>query len=292
MKILIMATVFSVLFFTSPVNADIVLESFEEIETAHKILNYKWKTKAVPRIVINSIPEEIKDMTAIKRVRFFVKIMMPLILLENEKIMEERNRFLALQEKEHLSDEEIRFLNETAVKYRIISSETDISESDESHLQHVFNMADYKIMAIPPAIALAMAALESGWGTSRFVSEGNNLFGHVARNPEDGLQPANWAGMSRNIMIFDSLQESVSTYMLNLNRNRAYNKFRVTRKHRPYDIIGMTEGFYLYAIIGDEYAGRLQFIISRYRFAELNDAYLDCEKRTASLKALKQAYIQ
>jgi len=292
MKLTTVVAAAIILNFSISLHGEVLLNNYEEIETAHKLLNYRWKSKNVPRLMIEKIPEEIVDMSPAKKIRFFVKTMLPLILLENEKIEMERETFFSYLEKESFDEKEKEFLNETAYKYRIISSDEDISEMDEAQKQNIYNAADYKIKAIPPPIALAMAALESGWGTSRFVFEGNNLFGHVANNPQKGLQPANWTGKTRNIMVFDSIQESISVYMLNLNRNRAYNRFRIARKHTPHNLINMTKGFHLYSIIGDEYAGRLQFIISRYGFAAYLDATLDDEKRTAPLKALKQAYIQ
>jgi Bax protein len=292
MKLVTVVAATIILNFSLLLHGEILLNSYEEIETAHRLLNYKWRSKSVPRLAIKKIPEEIKEMSPAKKIRFFVKTMLPLILLENEKIEIERKTFFDYLQRDSLDEEEKTYLNETAYKYRIISSDEDIAEMEEAQKQNIHNAADYKIKAIPPPIALAMAALESGWGTSRFVFEGNNLFGHVAINPKKGLQPANWTGKTRNIMVFESIQESISVYMLNLNRNRAYNRFRIARKHTPHNLINMTKGFHLYSIIGDEYAGRLQFIISRYGFATYLDATLDDEKRTSPLKALRQAYIQ
>ncbi len=269
----------------------IVLNSYEEIVTAHKLLNYDWRSLAVPRIIIEEFPEEIKDLEPVERVRFFIKAFLPLILIENERILEEKNKVKDLFSKDELTGNEKNYLTETLYKYRIINEGYDISDITEDEKSRILILVNKRILPIPPPIALSMAALESGWGTSRFVFEGNNLFGHVAINPQEGIQPANWSGKKRNIQIFDSVSESISVYMLNLNRNRAYRRFRVARARNPYNLFNMTKGFYLYSIIRDEYAVRLQFIISRYDFARFNDAYLDNEERIVPLLKLKQMHI-
>jgi len=78
-------------------------------------------------------------------------------------------------------------------------------------------------------LALAQGAVESAWGKSRFVREANNIFGHWTYS-ENGLIPNNREeGKTHRIRIFNSLQDSVNAYVLNLNRNKAYKKFRQKR---------------------------------------------------------------
>ena len=98
-------------------------------------------------------------------------------------------------------------------------------------IESLFDRDEYfkRIDVIPTSLALAQAALESGWGKSRFAREANNLFGHWTYSGV-GLMPQSRAiGKTHMIRIFSSLQKSVNSYMLNLNTNDAYTVFRERR---------------------------------------------------------------
>ena len=83
---------------------------------------------------------------------------------------------------------------------------------------------------VPPSLAIAQAAIESGWGTSRFTAEGNALYGQWAEEGEGAMVPAERdAGRTYAIKSFDNLQASVLSYMHNLNTHRAYRAFRAAR---------------------------------------------------------------
>jgi Bax protein len=89
-----------------------------------------------------------------------------------------------------------------------------------------------KINTIPPSLALAQAAIESGWGKSRFVKEANNIFGHWEYSNK-GLAPKSkydHIKIDYSIKIFPTLEDSIAAYMKNLNRNPAYKKFRDLRE--------------------------------------------------------------
>jgi Bax protein len=106
-----------------------------------------------------------------------------------------------------------------------------ISLRNKYGIENLFDRDEYykRIDVIPTSLALAQAALESGWGKSRFAREANNLFGHWTYSGV-GLMPQNRAiGKTHMIRIFGSLQKSVNSYMLNLNTNEAYSLFREKR---------------------------------------------------------------
>jgi len=83
---------------------------------------------------------------------------------------------------------ELIFLDKLARKYNILTKKQSFSKLSTKEQKKVEFLLDYKIRPINTVIALAQAALESGWGTSRFVKEGNNLFGHVAKNYKKGIK--------------------------------------------------------------------------------------------------------
>lgn len=265
--------------------------TYEEITSAHKLIDYTYKSVVVPRLFITKIPHEIKNIHGGKRVRFFIKTVLPLILLENENIEKERNLVIPVAAKENWSSEDRKLIYETARKYRIIQRDDDISSFSTEEKERIRYFFDHRIRPVPPPIALGMAALESGWGSSRFAIDGNNLFGHTTQDTSKGIKPKNWKGTERHIKKFDSLSESISSYLLNINRNRAYRKFRNLRREYPNDFIKLSQGFSKYSRIEDEYIERLQLIITKFGLYRYFDAKLDRSERTEFIEKIEQPYI-
>jgi len=170
---------------------------------------------------IKSIPSwyyKIKNIT--KQKEKFFEILRPLVKKENLKIKREREfvkEFFDNYYKTPIIDEKkLQKLVSLAKKYRI---------------KNIYNKEKYliKIDAIPESLVLAQAALESGWGKSRFARVANNLFGEWTFGKK-GIIPQNRAeGKNHKIRIFDSISDSIASYMLNLNRHRAYKEFRMAR---------------------------------------------------------------
>ena len=151
----------------------------------------------------------------------FVEIMLPLIQAENNKIKDLRKKIIEIYNDPFylLDQKKISFLAKIAKIYKI-KNITDKKEFLK------------KINTIPPSLALAQAAIESGWGKSRFVKEANNIFGHWEYSNK-GLAPKSKYDnikIDYSIKIFPSLEASIAAYMKNLNRNPAYKKFRDLRE--------------------------------------------------------------
>ena len=83
---------------------------------------------------------------------------------------------------------------------------------------------------VPYEMIIAQAALESGWGTSRFGIEANNLFGIKTWDKDKGLLPH---GMSEDtpwrVRVFKTKCNSVQEYIRILNEHPAYKEFRALR---------------------------------------------------------------
>ena len=165
--------------------AEVFLSTYEEIKSAYDLI--PWNSEKVPRIFVKKIPEEIKKLEGVERRHFFIKLLLPLVLLENEKISAEHDMIVPIAAKQEWNAEDVKVISETAQKYNIIDEAQDISAINEDEKEKIRYFLDHKIRPVPPAIAIGQAALESGWGTSRFVFEGNNLFGHVSPDPTKGL---------------------------------------------------------------------------------------------------------
>ena len=152
----------------------------------------------------------------------FINILKPLIDKSNEKIMQERE-FVENFFKKALNGA-FRSLNSDDL-------ERLLSISKRYRVKKLFDRDTYlkRIDIVPVSLALVQAAIESGWGKSRFVREANNIFGHWTWG-EIGLIPLNREEeKTHKIRIFNTLQDSVDAYILNLNRHYAYKSFRDAR---------------------------------------------------------------
>jgi len=136
-----------------------------------------------------------------------------------------------------------------------------------------------RIDIIPTSIALAQAAKESGWGTSRFALEGNALFGQWTWS-DNGIAPLNRENdKSHKILKFPILRASVKAYQNNLNTHKSYSNFRNKRlnmREKNKDIIGLelTETLKNYAQTGSEYIKILNQIIRQNRLADFEPVRL------------------
>ncbi len=150
----------------------------------------------------------------------FCEILLPLIQKENQQILKLRKKIINIFNDPYflLNPKKVEFLAKIAKTYKI----KDITNKEE-FLK--------KIDTIPPSLALAQAAIESGWGKSRFVKIANNLFGHWEYSNK-GIKPKSkyeHIEINYSIKIFPSIEASIKTYMRNLNRNPAYKEFRELR---------------------------------------------------------------
>ena len=132
---------------------------------------------------------------------------------------------------------------------------------------------------VPVSMAIAQAAKETGWGTSRFAQEGNALFGQWTWSGE-GIKPAGAEdGTTHKVMKFVVLQASVKAYQRNLNTHSTYKNFRKARaemrdKKRELDSLILTEYLDKYAETGKDYVRILQQIIKQNQLTDFDNAKL------------------
>lgn len=223
-------------------------------------------------------PKEYYKLPIAKAKIYFFDYFNKRIELENRKILEERTFIESLNRNKNLDKNSIEYkrLEKLQVKYKVKSI-------------YNYNRFLERVDIIPPSMALAQAATESGWGKSRFFKKANNIFGHWTYNPRIGMLPLRRpAGKKHFIRIFPNLQASISAYMLNLNRTAAYYEFRLNRKQmRAKDtfINGMklSSDMSKYSGIGHDYVKILQSIIRKNRLTTLDKKFytkLKNEKQT------------
>ena len=156
----------------------------------------------------------------------FVKTVLPIIINENQKIIVTREFLndlkIKLQTFKTINNNEISKLNKIAKKFNIKYSNKHKLDLIEEILANVD--------IIPNSIALAQAAIESGWGKSRFAKEYNALFGEYTYDQNKGVVPLEREhGDKHLIKSFTSYNNSVSSYFKNINSHNAYKEFRDVR---------------------------------------------------------------
>ena len=174
------------------------------------------KVKRFKPFYISLLPKDISLIEGTKEKKeLFIRIVLPLILQENEKIKEDREKLFKVLAKKSNSKQERNWLKRKFKEYKIKNS--DISE------------LKIRMDIVPVSIAIAQAAIESGWGTSRFALEGNALYGQWTWS-DNGLKPLdNDEGQNHKVMRFKILTASINAYKKNLNTHSGYKEFREAR---------------------------------------------------------------
>jgi Bax protein len=224
------------------------------------------KNKLVKPIALDSFPREIKKIeNTIKRKEFFIQIVLPLILQENNNIRLDRKSLFSIINKSNNTDLEKKWLDKKYKQYGIPSK-------DLSTLK-------IRMDEVPVSLALAQAAKETGWGTSRFAQEGNALFGQWTWSGE-GLKPKEAdESQGHKVMKFNVLQASVRAYQRNLNTHKTYKEFRQARAKlrdagEELDSIVLSEHLDKYAETGRQYVKILQKIIEQNNLKDFDNAKL------------------
>ena len=177
----------------------------------------------VPRVYLASLPPDLSEMPDVdERKMTFIQMMLPLVLQVNETIAHDRARIRALRDE---------FARSHALKPRDAEWLHDISATYGLDQDADFDELLMRADVVPASLAVAQAALESGWGTSRFAHEGKALFGqYVWGAATDGIVPHDREdGKTHKIKAFDSLTDAISAYARNLDVNPAYEGFRKAR---------------------------------------------------------------
>ena len=244
-------------------NAQTTLNLFEDLGYDLKDIRAGQKVKP---IYLTKLPKDLKTLGDTRARRdLFIKIILPLILNENEKITEDRKKLFKILNKNFNSPGERVWLKRRFKEYKI-------DDQDLSKLK-------MRMDIIPVSLAIAQAANESGWGTSRFALEGNALFGQWTWSKK-GLSPKNQdPDTSHKILQFQILKASVRAYKNNLNTHNAYREFRETRaklrqENKPITGLDLTKYLKNYASIGVKYVEILESIIIKNSLTDFDKSNL------------------
>ena len=250
--------------------SDTVRLSASTIEQLFKETDYNLKdvrkTKLVKPVKLSLLPNEMKMIESTeKRKNLFIQIILPLIIEENNRIKLNRKKLFSILNKNHNSNNEKKWLNEKFKQYGVLNK-------DLSTLK-------IRMDTIPVSLAIAQAANETGWGTSKFALEGNALFGQWTWSGE-GIKPAEAdSDATHKVMKFEILKSSVRAYQRNLNTHSGYKEFRMARaelRDNGRNLDGLILANYLnrYAATGEEYVKIIKKIIKQNNLKDFDDVKL------------------
>ena len=240
-----------------------VIQLFKDVDyDLRKVRN----EKLVKPIYFTQFPRDLDNLQSVQlKKETFIKIVLPLIVAENEKILDDREKLKVLIEKKFTSDAEKQWLRQKLLEYKV----------KKGNLDELLIRMDM----IPVSIALAQAAKESGWGTSRFALEGNAIFGQWTWDGQ-GIAPLKRDGdKNHKILKFPILRASVKAYKNNLNTHKSYLKFREKRKslrskNKNITGLALTDTLKNYAQTGSEYTKILNQIITQNRLSDFEPVRL------------------
>ena len=248
---------------TVRLNASTIKQLFEDTKYSLKDVREK---KLVKPVALTLLPAEIKMIeNTTQRKDFFIQIILPLILQENNNIRLDRKRLFSIINKSNNTKLEKKWLEKKYKQYGIPSKDLSVLK--------------IRMDEIPVSLAIAQAAKETGWGTSRFAQEGNALFGQWTWSGE-GLKPKDAdKNEGHKVMKFNVLQASVRAYQRNLNTHSSYRNLRKARaelrdRGLPLDSLLLVKFLNEYAETGEKYVEVLEKIIKQNRLKDFDDVKL------------------
>jgi len=251
-----------------------VIQLFKDVDYDLKKVRNE---KLVKPIYFTQFPRDLDNLQNVQlKKETFIKIVLPLIVAENEKILDDREKLKSLSAKKFTSDLEKQWLRQKLLEYKVKKSN--------------FDELMIRMDMIPVSIALAQAAKESGWGTSRFALEGNAIFGQWTWDGQ-GIAPLKRDGdKNHKILKFPILRASVKAYKNNLNTHKSYSKFRDKRKdlretNKKISGLALTGTLKNYAQTGSEYTNILNQIITQNSLSDFEPVRLVNSVKQVELKS-------
>ena len=241
-------------------------EFYKDLESEFQRYSYQLDAleHGVPQLILQNLPTDLNKIQSTKqRKTIFFKSLLPMILLANDEIRVERAKLLLIDQQlnnqQPLGKSQLHTLEVLAKRYKVKT----IAGQTEKTIDNLLKRIDI----IPADLALAQAANESGWGTSRFSRIANNLFGEWTFVKGQGIVPQDRpAGETYEVQKFATVYDSVRSYLHNLNTHSAYKELRQLRAESRIsgthpEGMKLAEGLVRYSIRGEDYIKELQAMI-------------------------------
>ncbi len=277
-------------FFSSATNADygngLVIKhtTTSELEKTYQKYGYEHYIAVqdyhIPQIYLEHFPSDFSSISDFKkRNELFIRILTPLALKINQEIMQERSEMLELQKSfsqtGSLSISETDYLEKLAKKYDVF---TRLKGKERIELQ--FNQLKLKINQVYPSFLIGISAIETDWGTSRIVYEGNALYKELVWHSTEGLEPeGETEDHTYKIRTFPNLYESMKSFALKFNSNVSYEHARFLRNLRYEAGINPSGRSTVHSMLFqsplENYIGILDYTITFYKLMLLDQAPLN-----------------
>ena len=208
---------------------------------------------------------------------YFINHIYKIVAAENMTIMKEREFIKYMYIKRGILDFDFTELSFSKLQFL----------QDKYRVRGIFDYEDFllKVDMVPPALAIAQAIVESGWGESRFVHEANNFFGQWTYFGDGVIPIYRNDGATHRIKIFETVEDSVYNYLLNINIGWGYKKLRKERlelrklKKSPNSMI-LVGALKNYSEVGQAYIRVIKEVMKH------NNLYFYDEKFYKSLKPI------
>ncbi|OQY19902.1 MAG: hypothetical protein B6I36_02875 [Desulfobacteraceae bacterium 4572_35.1] len=253
--------------------------SYKDLLNLFVKMDYHWDTLelGVPNIKLHSFPADIEKISNVqeKKHLFFMSLL-PMIISQNNSILQQRQQLQQIlkdhDQHQKLTQWQQRWLHDLAKQYRCKITPENLDNKRNEILR--------RVDIVPAALVIAQAANESGYGTSRFAQQANNIFGEWTFKPGTGLIPKQRsAGKTHEIRVFNHLSESIYSYLNNINTHGAYEKLRQYREqmrnnNQPLDAQKLAEGLMNYSTRRDAYVSEIKKMINYNRLSDLSEINL------------------
>lgn len=255
-------------------------DSYRDLQELFDSIGYDFGSldQGVPRIILTRLPDDMNQLDNItEKKRIFFLSLLPMVLMANDEIAYKRSRLKSIVESHEkgafVTESDREWVKSLARDYRLNGDPLEEPELKNRLLR--------RVDIIPPSLVLAQAANESGWGTSRFALAANNIFGEWTFIPGTGLVPKDRPeGAKYEVRKFDTLYQSLNSYIRNLNTHQAYRPLRSIRakmreNDRTPDGVALARGLEKYSSRSGAYVNDIQQMIRQNNLTKLSRVYLD-----------------
>lgn len=237
----------------------------------------------VPPVVLNAYPDNFDQLGIGKRKKVFLHSLLPVALVAMAEVRNERQTLLTILQKIGSDSFDLDFEELTPDQARLLSSKEEYfvqaicrkyRTSDATELLNRINV-------LPKSLLLAQGAIESSWGGSRFVREGNNLFGIWTWGALGIVPTEREEGKQHKVAQYKSILDSVRAYLLIINRVPAYRYLREMRK-QTMDPLALADGLLYYSERREDYVWEIKQVIRDNELQNYDSCILDRTRRPAS----------
>ncbi|HKL37811.1 MAG TPA: glucosaminidase domain-containing protein [Bacteroidales bacterium] len=234
---------------------------YKSVGSPEDIVNVESRY-VVPNVYTNVV--DLKYLPLQERKEKFLDLLLPSVLTAAHGIEQTRERIAALheqmQQQEPVSKEDSLFVQKQLKAWEAEDIEQLLNE---------------KLLTRPNSVMLAQAALETGWGSSRFFVAANNTFGVWSFNPKESRIQAKGTREGTPVYVkkYDNLSASIIDYYKVIS-NGPYDEYREARK-RTSDPYVLVEYLFRYSELGQEYINRLKTVMRKADMEKYDDYRLD-----------------